>query len=324
MALELNENFDLNTESFFRNAGWLSPNETIISYEKAGEGNMNFVFRLTTNARSIIVKQSRAYVQKYPQIAAPIERIFVEDAYYQQIASNQTMASFSPKVLIVDKTNHLMLMEDLGKGSDYSFLYKRDMVINEADLLQFVTYLNALHDIEPVNFIDNSGMKNLNAEHLYNYPFLVENGFNLELIQEGLQVLANHFKTNETLKKAISAINKRYLSNGKYLLHGDFYFGSWLKVGDKPKIIDPEFAFCGDREFDLGVMIAHLKMAQQPSELINKVLEKYAHSIDSKLLNAYIGCEILRRIIGLAQLPLELNLDEKESLCYEAQNLILA
>ncbi len=285
---------------------------------------MNFVFRLTTNLRSIIVKQSRDYVQKYPQIKAPIERIFTEETYYQQITPIQILSSFSPKVLIVDKTNHLMLMEDLGRGSDYTHLYKRGSIISEEELLPFTVYLNALHDIEPTHFIDNSGMKSLNAEHIFNYPFLVDNGFDLDMIQEGLQALAINFKTNEPLKNAIATINKRYLSTGKYLLHGDFYFGSWLKVADSPKVIDPEFAFCGDREFDLGVMIAHLKMAQQPTSLINRVLENYIHRVDIKLLNAYIGCEVLRRIIGLAQLPLELGLEEKKTLCYEAQTLILA
>lgn len=325
MLINITETFDSATEAYFRNAGWLKPTESIIGYEKAGEGNMNVVFRLITDQRSLILKQSRNYVHKYPQIAAPIERIFVEDAYYQLITDDKALADFSPKVLAIDKSNHLMLMEDLGRGSDYSYLYKKGKQINKTELLSFVKYLNALHAIEPKEFIDNSAMKILNAEHIYTYPFMLDNGFNLDNIQENLQDLSMNFKSNEALKTEISALKDRYLSDGKFLLHGDFYFGSWLKIdrSKKIKVIDPEFAFCGDREFDLGVMIAHLKMAQQPAILIDKIIENYTHPINQKLLNAYIGCEILRRIIGLAQLPLELNIEEKSMLCYEAQKLIL-
>ena len=56
--------------------------EEIIDISKPGEGNMNVVYRVKTNLRSFIVKQSRPYVQKYPQIVAPVERIQVEALYF--------------------------------------------------------------------------------------------------------------------------------------------------------------------------------------------------------------------------------------------------
>ena len=61
----------------------LAPDETIERSERAGDGNMNLVLRVVTNRRSLIVKQSRPWVEKYPQIAAPAERIAAEIRFYQ-------------------------------------------------------------------------------------------------------------------------------------------------------------------------------------------------------------------------------------------------
>ena len=73
-------------------------------------------------------------------------------------------------------------------------------------------------------------------------------------------------------------------------------------------VIDPEFGFLGQPEFDLGVMLAHLKLAQQETAVQQQVLNQYQAPADFKpaLLRAFIGTEILRRLIGLAQLPLSL------------------
>jgi 5-methylthioribose kinase len=38
--------------------------------------------------------------------------------------------------------------------------------------------------------------------------------------------------------------------------------GSWLKAADGLRVIDPEFCFLGDPEFDCGILAAHLMIAQ--------------------------------------------------------------
>jgi 5-methylthioribose kinase len=70
-------------------------------------------------------------------------------------------------------------------------------------------------------------MRKLNYEHIFEYPFKMENGFDLDGIQLGLQALAIPW-LNQQLKDKIGCIRTLYLSKGKYLLHGDYYPGSWL------------------------------------------------------------------------------------------------
>ncbi|MGB3587786.1 MAG: phosphotransferase, partial [Tunicatimonas sp.] len=118
---------------------------------------------------------------------------------------------------------------------------------------------------------------------------------------------------------------EQYLATGTTLLHGDYYPGSWLKTTSGISIIDPEFAFLGDAEFDVVVMIAHLTMAETPLKLIDQVLREYEQSdggYRNSLQRAFSGVEILRRIIGLAQLPLSLSLEEKSSLLKRAADWV--
>ncbi len=319
--IELEENTRL--EELQKLSFW-KKGELLISSEPAGEGNMNLVLRVKTNLRSVILKQSKPYVRKYPQIAAPINRIEIEKTFYSLIGSDPVLKGFSPKVLAYFPESHLLITEDLGMGSDFSFLYQGKTTLDPETLSGLADYLNALHGLEIKGFPDNSAMKILNHEHIFNFPFEEENGFDQDSIQPGLQEVSMVYKRDKELKEALTKLGNRYLSDGNTLLQGDFYPGSWLKVEDGLKIIDPEFGFMGDKEFDLGVLFAHFDLGQQPENLKEEFLKKYNHPISPDLLNQYQGVEILRRLIGIAQLPVTLTLPEKKTMLEKARKLVLA
>jgi 5-methylthioribose kinase len=304
---------------YLQDKNWMEPYEEVLRLEKPGEGNMNVVVRVVGDTRNLILKQSRAFVNKYPQIPAPIERISVERQFYALAASLPELRKYLPWVVGFDAKNHLMVLEDLGKGADYTFIYKKEQPMAAEDLAAAVEFLNVLHaqkfDNETVRcFPDNLALRKLNHEHLFVYPYMEDNGFDLDTIQPGLQSVAMTYKNDSALKRRVSALGELYLSSGGTLLHGDYYPGSWLRVNAGFKVIDPEFCFFGPAEYDLGVMLAHLRMAQQPEADIETVFEQYGSDLDIQLVEQIECMEILRRVIGLAQLPLDLSLEEKEEL----------
>ena len=87
-------------EQYLSRSGWIRADEKVVSIEKPGEGNMNFVVRVKTNQRQFIVKQSRPYVEKYPQIEAPIERIATEAAINQHLSGYPELQSILPMYII--------------------------------------------------------------------------------------------------------------------------------------------------------------------------------------------------------------------------------
>jgi len=313
-------------EQYLRKQGWIESTETVLELEKPGEGNMNLVLRVKTNQRSFIIKQARLWVEKFPQIPAPVERVGVEARFLLTLAANPIFSSFNPKFLGYDENSFIIAMEDLGKGADYSFLYQENNQLTSEEIQAIAHYLTALHQLKPPSdFPENKAMRLLNHEHIFNFPFSMDNGFDLDEVQKGLQAIALPYKKDTELKSIIESTGAIYLAQGKHLLHGDSYPGSWLKTEEGLKVIDPEFGFVGPAEFDVGVLIAHLIMAQQPKEIVQLFLSTYKQPTDFNLslLARFTGVEILRRLIGIAQLPLSLTLMQKKALLDRAGKYIL-
>lgn len=315
---------------FLRKYEWIADDEAVTLIEKPGEGNMNYVLRVRTDRQSFIVKQSRPWVEKYPQLDAPIERIVVEAQFYDAVSEVGELQDFIPALKGFRAEHFIMAVEDLGEASDFTNIYKKSGQISSTELADLVRFISGLHRVstdemrEP--FPDNHALKELNAEHIFNYPYLEENGFDLDTVQAGLQALALSYKQDKALKKRIESLGKTYLEQGNTLLHGDYYPGSWLRTTEGTKVIDPEFAYLGRAEFDLGVLVAHLKMAQTDDAVVEAGLAHYTHlgrNFDHALFAGFCGAEILRRIIGLAQLPLDLSLAEKGNLLAWAAESVL-
>ncbi len=309
---------------YLHSLSFLAPEEQVLSAQKPGEGNMNKVLRVKTNHRSFIVKQARPWVEKYPAIDAPVERNKIEGQYYARIQNNPQLSQYSPNLLFQDLENLVMILSDLGDGADFLWMYERIENLQERDVLALVHYLNELHQVPVTNFPDNLSMRKLNHEHIFHFPFLIDNGFDLDELQPGLQSLKQKYASNQQLVHAITNLGSKYLASGIVLLHGDFYPGSWIRTSDGLKVIDPEFCFPGFQEFDLGVFLAHLQLTDQPTRYSDLVFKEYAHQSDENLTRKIAGVEILRRLIGVAQLPLKISLDVKEALMDKAVNWILA
>ena len=324
----LDQNNLLEISTYLQTHGLIKAHEFVSKAEKPGEGNMNCTLRLFINEKTLVIKQARPYVEKYPSIAAPEERILVETEFYNIVADNDFMKHHMPLILFADDENHILIMEDLGNTTDFSSLYKKGNQLKKDNAKMCAVFLNELHSgFKKTNENDlmaNKKLKALNHEHIFVYPFLEDNGFDLDSITEGLQAVAMKYKTNADLKKITAGLGEIYLADGDILLHGDYYPGSWLNTNNGLMVIDPEFAFYGKAEFDLGVLYAHLYMAQQTDSVIDNVKEFYRKPADfnNSLFEKFIGIEMMRRIIGLAQLPLDLSLTEKEELLKKAAALL--
>ncbi len=320
--------------------GWICENEPVVAVEKPGEGNMNYTLRVRTGkldngqgGRSVIMKQSRGYVEKYPSITAPADRAMMEGQFYRKTQSIPALHACQPDLLDLDPDHNILVMEDLGAASDFTNLYQPGISLRDDELTALIHYASTLHNqfrqATPDPAFANAAMRALNHEHIFRYPFMVDNGFDLDTVQAGLQAAAMPFKQNETQKNTIAQLGTVYLGETQRgaaptLLHGDFYPGSWLRTASGVKVIDPEFCFFGPAEFDLGVMLAHLHLSEQPASVIEAAQSQYDRpdGFDESLLRQFTGIEIMRRLIGLAQLPLSLSLEKKVELLATAEKLL--
>jgi 5-methylthioribose kinase len=311
---------------YLRRGGWIAGGERVLGAAKAGEGNMNCTLRVTTSARTFILKQARPWVEKYPHIAAPWDRIAVEAGFYELISSVGVLAAMMPGRLWFDAASHLLALEDLGAAQDLTSIYRGDELA-PSEIEALAAYLRTLHR----SFVDaigkahfaNRAMRELNHRHIFLVPLAAENGLDLDAITPGLESVAQSLRRDQRFVREVERLGTLYLRDGDALVHGDFFPGSWLRTARGVRVIDPEFCFFGPPEVDLGVMIAHLHVAGWGSA-VPGLLDTYGtRVVEPRLTQQFAGVEIMRRLLGVAQLPIALGLDEKVALLAVARGLVL-
>lgn len=307
--------------------GWLEPGESIVEVAPAGAGNMNCTLRARTERRSLILKHGRPWVEKYPHIPAPADRTRVEAAFYEVVRPFPAISQRMPALLGFDAEARILMLEDCGAG-DWTRVYHGE-ALDDRTCEELVEYLCALHAIElPAGErqrFRNLEMRLLNHEHIFSFPLRHSNGLDLDAITPGLSHVAHRLSRDREYVWRVTELGRLYLGEeDASLLHGDYFPGSWLATRLGVRVIDPEFAFVGSPEFDVGVMLAHLILAGQRADLGGRVLHSYEarRPLDVQLASAVAAVEIMRRLIGVAQLPLSLSLAQKKELLELSRELI--
>lgn len=298
-------------EAFLASRDWLRAGERLVSCDKAGEGNMNLTLRLRTDQRTMILKQARPWVEKYAHIEAPWDRSLFEQRFYERVASIPEVASAMPRLMATDADAHVLVIEDVGEGGDFTDLYSGARIA-EDEIRALAQYLRALHEgtrSKPDPEFANREMRALNYEHQFVVPLETDSLVDLEIHELWLKEEAGRLRDDGAFCAAVQIVGERYLKDGPCLVHGDYFPGSWLRSEEGPKVIDPEFCFYGDAEYDVGVCIAHLRMSEQDFDFAKAFLAAYVGSdresrLDMDWVARYAAVEVMRRIIGVAQLPI--------------------
>jgi 5-methylthioribose kinase len=296
---------------FLADRGWIRADEEIRSCNPAGEGNMNLTLRIETSRHRFVLKQSRPWVEKYDDIPAPWDRCLVERRFYDCVQNIPGVADRMPELLYADADARVLLLEDLSEARDLTSLYRGDS-LSDAEIDALADYLQRLHDgtrqLPVLTELVNREMRSLNHEHIFVVPLESESGLDLESIAPGLSQAARSLQEHAAYREAVRETAERYLADGECLVHADYFPGSWLRTRDGLRVVDAEFAFPGDPEIDVGCALAHLALARQPLEVARELRERYEGGTRSPLdpmwLARYAGVEVMRRLIGVAQLPL--------------------
>ncbi len=314
--------------AYLQGQAWIDSDEELTRVEKAGEGNMNLALRVFVGRRTFIIKQSRPWVEKYPHIAAPWDRVISEARFYELIMDFPEVAGAMPALIGLDPLARVMACEDLGEAGDFTDIYG-DKILSASEIDSLAAWLSALHGL---NFapsvrsgLTNRDMRLLNHEHIFHLPLERDNGLDLDAITLGLRAVADKLINDSAYVAKVRDLGKFYLADGPILLHGDYFPGSWLRTEAGLRIIDPEFCFFGGAEFDAGVILAHLLLSNQNSQSIERFQRAYQSpdAFANELALRLAGVEIMRRIIGVAQLPLPYGLEKKSELLESSRQLVL-
>jgi 5-methylthioribose kinase len=238
-----------------------------------------------------------------------------------------------PCLLDFDEKSALLVMEDLFAAEPLIDCYRGSRRFKQSQLNELAQYTSALHSlVVPANEREgfrNIAMRRLNHEHIFDIPLRQDGALSdmLERITPGLDRAADDLRQDRRYCDIVGKLGERYLRHeGPSLIHGDLFPGSLLQTGSgELRVIDPEFCFCGDPEFDIGVFYAHLLLSEHGEDAVSwwlqVALENKKHS--DSLVFQYAGVEIMRRILGVAQLPVRLSLEAKRRLLEQSRAMVL-
>ncbi len=316
-------------DQYLRTRGVLGSGDRVRAASKAGDGNMNCTLRVTTGACSFIVKQSRPWVEKYPQFEAPWDRACVEAEFYQLVSTSRSAAGRMPRLIDFNPLARVLVLEDLGEAADYSSLYRGDTISGQ-EIAVLAGFLSELHgtfgEASAATALRNHAMRELNHAHIFVIPLAQDNGIALDAITPGLAAAAQTLKSDEAFCRGAASLGRSaYLAEGRCLVHGDFFPGSVLRTPGGPKVIDPEFGHFGRAEWDVAVFLAHLLVSGQTPKQWRAWLDAYAapSGFDEELMLKLAGVEVMRRLLGYAQLPINHGIERKTLLLELSRNLVL-
>ena len=303
---------DASLPDYLRSRG-LAARGDPVAVEAAGDGNINWVRRVRMGERSLVVKQARPALERFPEYQAPTERIVCEARYYERVRPLDD-ASVCPSVIAFDEPGRVLVLEDLGAAPRLDVALEAGADASDA-ARRVARFLGAVHaatagDRTLRARFPNDGMRRLHGDHIFALPF-APNEFPLP---QPVRSRAEAIWRNRRIAATAAEAHRAYLESDAALVHADVQAGNVLLAERGAVLLDAEIAHAGDPAFDLGTLFAHLWIAAVAAgspagatRAIEAARDSYANT-NARFDEAcearaerYAALEMLRRTIGAAR-----------------------
>ncbi|MBM0067253.1 S-methyl-5-thioribose kinase [Alkalicoccobacillus gibsonii] len=246
------------------------PEDSTITCEEIGDGNLNYVFRLVDpqTSQSVIIKQAGPVARISDEFKVSPDRNRIEHDILK--IQGELVPEYVPEVYHYDPVMNCTVMEDL---SDYTilrkaFLHKQTFPLLSDHLSTFLVQtllltsdlvLNHKDKKEQVKAFINPELCEITEDLVYTEPFY--DCPRNEVFSETLPYVQEEFWGDEQLALETAKLKFQFLTKAQSLIHGDFHTGSIFVTENQTKVIDAEFAFYGPAGYDVGNIIANLIFA---------------------------------------------------------------
>ncbi|WP_300369356.1 S-methyl-5-thioribose kinase [Brachyspira sp.] len=248
---------------------YFSQNDNITCKE-IGDGNINYVYRISNGKESIILKQAGVHTRSNSSGRVLDTNRNSREAeilsYYGSI-----LPDLSPKIIHIDRVMNLFVMEDLKdfivlrdaliKGQIYNHLQEQltDFLV-ESTLSTADFFMEPFAKKENAVKYTNKELCKISEELIFREPFF--NVLNENVFSEQLKEFVNdNLYNNKQLQLEAAKLKYEFMNNAQALIHGDLHTGSIFVNENYIKVMDCEFAFYGPIGYDLGTIMANFIFA---------------------------------------------------------------
>ncbi|SIS68786.1 S-methyl-5-thioribose kinase [Neptunomonas antarctica] len=233
--------------------------------EEIGDGNINFVYRVTNDQQSVIVKQALPYIRIIGEgWPLSLDRIRIEAQCLKE--EGLWAADYVPDVYCFDQARSAFIMEDIGDHENlrHALIARRVLPELGRHLGEFLAetlfhtsdfYLDNEQKKAAVADYINPDLCKITEELFFWDPFC---DHERNSVSPPLKEAAETLWQDDSLKVEAAKLKYHFMNDAQALLHADLHSGSVFVKADGTKVIDPEFAFYGPMSFDIGSIIGNL------------------------------------------------------------------
>jgi 5-methylthioribose kinase len=245
--------------------------EADLSVKEIGDGNLNYVFRVTDEktGKSVIVKQAGEQLRISAEMRISTDRNRIESEIL--LLQDRYAPGLVPKIFKYDTVMCACLMEDLSdhRLMRYALMEHKTFPRFADDITTYMvnTLLNTSDIVmehkakkELVKRFINPELCEITEDLVYTEPYNDAKGRNI-VTPENRDFVKKELYDDAALHLEIAKLKFDFLNNAQALLHGDLHTGSIFVKPDSTKVFDPEFAFYGPMGYDIGNVIANLFFA---------------------------------------------------------------
>lgn len=244
-----------------------------LSIQEIGDGNLNFVYRVTAatdSRRSVILKQAVPYLRMVGE-EWPLGRDRMTFEIRALQLYNELVPHLVPTIHHADEVMSTLVMEDLN-----------DHLILRVGMIDGIRYPNVAEHVGEFlaetlfgtsgfcmasedrrrlmdQFTLNAELCKLTEEFIFTFPYM-EHHSNYSNPSTDSWARAN-LRNNTAYKLDVLHFKDLFLTKSDALLHADLHTGSLMVNQDESYVIDMEFAFFGPFGFDVGKIISNFILA---------------------------------------------------------------
>ncbi|UTH02271.1 S-methyl-5-thioribose kinase [Macrococcoides canis] len=237
-----------------------------LTVKEIGDGNLNYVFRITDGHHSIIVKHSGHVARISDEFRLSTDRTIREGLLLKEHA--KYVPDLVPVIHHIDEVMKCVVMEDLSnltvlrsglqQGAIYPSLGKDLGTYLSETLMRTSDFILDAKDKKALQKLTiNPELCEISEDLVFTEPFY--NNFSRNEVSPALSPYVDALiYSDDALKQAVAEAKLKFLNTAQSLIHGDFHSGSVFVDAHRTKVIDPEFGFFGPAGYDIGNVLAHL------------------------------------------------------------------
>lgn len=295
---------------YLRVRGWIPPTASIGGREQLGEGPTAATVRVTTDggATRILREPCESWRLDLRHHVTSADYLAVEGDFYRRVQEWPAVADRMPACLGIDRTDHVVALEDLGRTMPLTGLYRGDRLPEQA-AEDLTAYLLALHGVPAseteTGRLPGDALRLARHAERFEQPIAPEQVERLAHRHPRLERQVDAIRTDLHVRATMRDLGERFLEGRGSLLHGDFQPARWMPSPRGLRVLSPGLASAGPPALDVGYFMAHLILTGQPHGVVTAVLHRYRRgsAIDLAEVSACAGLEIIRGRLGRTPVP---------------------